>query len=196
MKNKTFLAEKHINGFYDDAHNPSKPTKENTNGDFLFQYNDLKNNTDNFLFVDGSIVSNGGDYREMSSVILPEQEKLELSFVQSEYNTYELKITKNKSSDNSIDYSTKTLILSDDECGYIKMSDEQGFNESLFLDKEGARKFIINEFGLNAEQMVLTIKNKNKEIVKQQHSGILSFINKISTKKDKPKTKFKNNKPS
>lgn len=186
---KEFLAEKNIHNFYDDLYDPSKPTEEFPNGSLVLLYN--HNNSENYLFIDGSIVSNKGDYRENSTTIVPNKELL-LSFIENN-SEYHLKVIDNKFDNKlkpeSLDYSTRATILRSDGSCEIKSSDEQGFNESYSLDKNETKKLFNENFGIDFMHMQEALKQKNK---KKELSFISKFLTKYTNKEKKSNNSLKN----
>jgi hypothetical protein len=178
---KKYLAETNVDKFYDDLYDPTIPTEKYPDGCLAFKYN--HNNTENYLFLDGSIVSNGGDYREMSSTILPKKD-IALSIIKNG-NEYQLKIIDNKFdyelNMEGIDYSNRTTILNSDGSSSLKTSDEQGFNESFNLNKNETEKLFKETFGLELNQITDGLKQKN--IKSEKKPPLISdFLSKYKVK--------------
>jgi type II secretory pathway pseudopilin PulG len=184
MKNK-YLAEKHVVLFYDDLHDPTKPTKENPNGELLLKFS--KDNAEHYLFVDGSIVSNGGDYREMSSTHLPKK-KMKLFLTSDDNNKPQLQIIDNRYSDDlnieKNDYSIRSTFINIDGSSHIKFSDEQGFSESMSYDKEKTKEFLNNIVGINPSYIQEALNQKQKNELKKNTSLLAGFVKKLTTKKE------------
>ena len=170
--------------FYDDAYKPSEQSKDNPNGILVLSYQN--DNSEDFLFVDGSVLSISGDYREMNSFIEPKKQ-LSLSLNKKENGDYQLKV---------IDESSISM-LNNDGSSYLYIKDEKGADDLIPRDQNETKSDFKDKFGLQVDDFISGLKQKTKQDLKSDNpSSMLSLFSSFIKGEDKSKNKSekKNNK--
>jgi len=172
----TNLADLNQHNFYHDEFQPYKPTEKYPNGFVIGQFQD--NNSENYLFIDGSILSNAGVYREMNYIISPIKD-MEISITETTIaHNFELNILDNKSNLalHPNNYSNRVTVLNQDGTCHLKESDEQGFNESRELNGSDIQKHF-NNLGLDVNKLLNLLENKSHHSLQNDSKSHYSLQN-------------------
>ena len=180
---KRFLADKHLRKFYDDTHDPSILEEGQTESDLVVCFEG--NESTNYLFNDGSLVSNQGTYREMSTVFLPNKSlKIDIEEVKSEGDLleYRFKISDNRKNDDFAEFN-RTTLLGLNGGASIYMSDDTKFNDGIHLDSYDTKSLFEEDFGINMEHANQAVQEKNNEL-KNNKPSLIDFLKDLMGKKN------------